>query len=333
MADSSASRRALIVGCGQLGSRHLQALASLPILDEIEVVDPRPEALALGQRRLEELSDRQPGIRLRWLSSLDDATREGALCVVATQAKPRCQIVQYVARQLGYSAFLLEKVVGQSVQEIEELAGFARGRGVSAWVNCKTRAYPIHQRAKARLDPREPILLSATGGNHGLANNGIHAADLFAFYDETERIALAGSSIDAILHPSKRGADVFDLSGALCGQTAKGSRFVLTYAAGHLLSEQIVLTSRGYRLMVDHLQRWAVESSEATGWAWRPVSFEGDLTVSCMTRAFASGILTHGDCALPTLDESLVAHRFILGSLAPHFSRMLDQAVDACPVT
>ena len=321
------------MGCGQLGSRHLQALASLPILDEIEVVDPRPEALALGQRRLEELSDRQPGIRLRWLSSLDDATRQGALCVVATQAKPRCQIVQYVARQLGYSAFLLEKVVGQSVQEIEELAGFARGRGVSAWVNCKTRAYPIHQRAKARLDAREPILLSTTGGNHGLANNGIHVADLFAFYDEAGRIELAGSSIDEILHPSKRAADVFDLSGTLCGRTDKGSRVVLTYAGDHLLSEQIVLASRRYRLVVDQLQRWAMESDEASGWAWRAVPFEGDLTVSAMTRRFAADILTRGSCELPTLEESLVAHRFILMALQPHFNRLLDQALAACPVT
>ena len=43
--------RVLIVGCGEIGSRHLQAVASLPQVSEIEVVDPRPEALELGRER------------------------------------------------------------------------------------------------------------------------------------------------------------------------------------------------------------------------------------------------------------------------------------------
>ncbi len=65
--------RVLIVGCGQLGSRHLQAVASLTSAYCIEVVDPRPEALQLGRDRLHELGvDRLPEVR--WLQSLDDAT-------------------------------------------------------------------------------------------------------------------------------------------------------------------------------------------------------------------------------------------------------------------
>ena len=41
------NKRILIVGCGQLGGRHLQAVASLPSVREIDVVDPRPEGLEM----------------------------------------------------------------------------------------------------------------------------------------------------------------------------------------------------------------------------------------------------------------------------------------------
>ena len=45
----------LLIGCGELGSRHLQALASLPSdiqsNIQIEVLDSRPEALDIGRQK------------------------------------------------------------------------------------------------------------------------------------------------------------------------------------------------------------------------------------------------------------------------------------------
>lgn len=325
--------RVLIVGCGQLGSRHLQAVAALPQVREVEVVDPRPEALDLGRQRLSEAPGRRPEIRLRWLSSIEEASAGGDLCIVATQAQGRCRRVEEVQEALGYRRFLLEKLVGRSVEEVEELSRLLRGRSCAGWVNLKTRAYPFHRRVKERLNRSEPILFGVTGGNHGLANNGIHAADLFAFYDGSDQIDPAGSWIDPVLHPSKRGEGVFDLSGTLAGVTARGSRFTLSYAGDHALSEQISITTAGYRCLVDHLARWAVESDAGSGWAWRPVPFEGDLTVSRMTREFVSEILEQGRCGLPTLEEAGVSHRFILGILRPHFARLMEREVEACPVT
>ena len=315
----------LLIGCGELGSRHLQAVASLPQVGEIEVVDPRPEALALGAERLAELAVRQPSRRVRWLTSLEDATPQGALCIMATRAQGRCQLVRDVLEQLGYAAFLLEKVVAQSIREAEELLEFSRAQALSIWVNCKMRAYPFHQRVKRLLDPAEPIVMTVVGGNHGLATNGIHLADLFAFYDGSDRIERAGSRIDPMVHRTKRG--LFDLSGALYGYTEKGSAFMLSCAADHQAPECIALTTRRYRCVVDHVQRWAA------GWAWRPVPSEGNLLVSEMTKQFARDILLSEVCALPTLEQSLVSHRFILGELQPHFSRLLERELELCPVT
>lgn len=323
--------RILIVGCGQLGSRHLQAVASLPQVREIEVVDPRPEALQLGRERLAETPERCPATQVRWLSSLEGASRGGALCIVATQAQGRAQLVRQAADTRGYTRFLLEKLVAPSIAECEELADESRARGLSVWVNCQTRAYPFHQRVKAKLDPGEPMVLSVVGGNLGLATNGIHNVDLFVFYDGASRIDSAGSSIDPMLHKTSRGQ--WDLSGTLQASTEKGSRFTLTYAGDHRLSEQLSIGSRRYRCVVDHTQRWAVESDAASGWAWRPVPFEDEILVSRMTRTFASEILAAGRCELPTLEESLVSHRFLLGELQPHFSRLMERELACLPVT
>ena len=219
--------RVLIVGCGQLGSRHLQAVASLPLVREIEIVDPRPQALELGRERVAEVRDRQHSTDIRWLSSLSEATPGGDLCIIATLAQGRCQLVREVVETLGYSSFILEKLATQSVREMEDLEDFSRVRGLSAWVNCQTRTHPFHRRVKQRLDPRDPINFSVLGGKQKLASNGIHVTDLFTFYDENLWIKSGGSYIDPILYPSKRGDGLFDLSGTLLGCTEKGSRLTI----------------------------------------------------------------------------------------------------------
>ncbi|MBI4596918.1 MAG: hypothetical protein HY737_00770 [Candidatus Omnitrophica bacterium] len=327
----SEGARVLLIGCGELGSRHLQAIASLPQVTDIDVVDPRPEALALGRKRLGELAPGNPSTSIRWLSSLAEATPAGALCIVATQAEGRCELIRQVAQTLGYTNFLLEKIVAQSLRAIEELVDFLSTRRCAAWVNCQTRAYPFHQRVKQRLEASSPIMMTVTGGNLGLVTNGIHNADLFAFYTGATCIEPAGASIDPVLHRTKRGQ--YDLSGTLQGRTEDGSRFTLAYAADHALSEQITIVTRSYRCVVDHIQRWAVESDAASRWSWRSVPFEDQIMVSQMTQRFAADILAQRRCALPTLEESLVAHRLILGELQPHFSRLLERDLELVPVT
>ncbi len=324
--------RILIVGCGELGSRHLQAVAKLSEVEEIQVVDPRLEALQFGKERLGEIERGNPGMTVRWLSSLQQVSPGSDLCVVATRAKERPLLVREAAELLGVRLFLLEKSVAPSIGQVEELREFMDQRGLSAWVNLKTRCYPFHRRAKKRLDSREPLVFCVLGGNLGLANNGIHAADLFAFYTGSTQIEDAGSSIDPILHPSKREGDLFDLSGILHGITENGSRFALSYMRDTPVSEVCSLQSPRYRFIVDHFQRWAYESDADSGWQWRSVPFEGDLRVSVMTQGFVREILAAGACGLPTLEESLISHRFILEGLRPHFNRLMEREGDLCPV-
>ena len=330
-AAASRDVRVLIVGCGQIGSRHLQAVASLPQVRQIDVIDPRPEALQLGRERLAEVQRRQSSQTIRWCTSFEEARRRGALCIVATQAQGRSRLVREIADALGYTTFILEKVLTQSVQELDELVECTQARQLRVWVNCQMRAYPFHKLVKQRLDPASPVMLNIVGGNLGLATIGIHKVDLFVFYDGASRLESAGSQVDPILHRTARGQ--CDLSGILRASTAKGSQFTLSYAGDHRRLDRLSITSRDYRYIFDYEQRWAAESDAASGWAWRSLPFADDPLISHLTAGFASEILAGGRCDLPTLEESLVAHRWLLQELQPHFSRLLERELECLPVT
>ena len=324
--------RVLVVGCGELGTRHLQAVAGLAEVGRIDIVDPREVAHTLGKQRLAEIGESPSGGRYAWHTSIDGVASGVDLCVVSTQSDVRVAVTEQVAARVGCRAFLLEKVAARSVGEYQRLLAMAAERGLSVWVNCKTRAYPIQKRIKARLVPGAPLVFTSTGGNHGLTNNGIHAVDLFVFFDDCDAIESNGASIDPDLQPSKRGATVFDLAGTLRGRTANGSELMVSLCAGHAAPPLVTVTTPQYRWIIDDMTHDAWESDAASGWAWAPLAFDEDLRVSVMTRAFARDILRTGTCELPTLRECWPAHAFVLGELLPHFSERLHQPLDVCPI-
>ena len=135
----------------------MQAVSVLPEVSAVEVVDPLSEALERGKGRLYEVEDRQRSTAFRWLTDLREITADGDLCIVATQAQGRSELVKRVADSSGYCNFLLEKVVTQSVRDYEALLDFAEARQLSVWINCKSRTYPFHKRARERFDSSGPI--------------------------------------------------------------------------------------------------------------------------------------------------------------------------------
>src|SRR6267142_922390 len=323
--------RALIGGCGDIGSRHLQAVAALPEISEIEVVDPRPEAIDVAKARLAEVPQGSKR-SVRWLSRVEDARPDGAICIVATQAKDRVSLMAQLAESLSYQAFLVEKIVAQSTTEYEQLLNLQRQRGLSIWVNCKTRAYPFHLRAREYFPADEPIQFSVFGGNHGLASNGLHSVDLFVFYDRCDFLTPAHISVDDVLHESKRGGDVYDLSGTLVARSNKGSTMHLSFAPDHVAPPSYMVASSRFRFLLDQWDRLAFTSA-STDWEWHAVDFSDDLLISTMSKQFVAQIVKESRCDLPTLSECRAAHTFLLDELLPHFRRLTGRPLDRCPVT
>ncbi|MCG3204407.1 MAG: hypothetical protein KCHDKBKB_01122 [Elusimicrobia bacterium] len=323
----------MVVGCGQLGSRHLQAVATLPLVGRIDVVDPHESSHAVGKQRLFELSDRQENITTGWHLSIDDAPSRADLCIVATQANRRCAIIRELHEKLGVKNFLVEKIVSQSVEEYLSLLDFVEKNRLNIWVNFKARAHPSHLRIKSSIKNGEPLVFHVTGGNHGLANNGVHAADLFVYFSGAQKIERQAEMIENKLISSKRGAQIFDLSGTLVGQSSPGSTLSISFSADHEAPGLFSIGTPTYRAIVDDAKQFMIESKPEDGWIWRAVPFQANMTVSHMSRGFVTDILLKGQCVLPTLREAFPAHEYILSSLKPHFSRLLKSELELCPVT
>jgi len=96
----NADLRIALVGCGNIGSRHLQAVASLHGGTIIDIVEPRTQARSVAESRLAEI-----GIRdkiFTWHQSIDELKNESDLVIVATQASGRAELIRQLLER-GHS--------------------------------------------------------------------------------------------------------------------------------------------------------------------------------------------------------------------------------------
>ena len=313
----------LLLGAGQLGSRYLQGLAGVNQQLSITVVDPSSSSLELARQRLDEVWP-ATSHEVQFSTSLDQAPKQLDLALVVTPAHCRADVVAAISAQHEVSAWILEKVLAQSSQQVDQiertLAGHPR-----VWVNTPRRLMTWHQEIKAQMLASGPTLLRVrmAGGHWGLACNAIHFIDLVSWW--------TGASVDVVdtrslgnWQPSKR-SGFQEVFGTLVVHFRDGSTLELICNKSHAAPRIEVETLEGI---------WLIE--EAAGKAVGPSGQEiaGQLSFqSALTAPLVEQILTIGHCELPSLADSAAQHRPFLDVLLQHWNHSQSREDLAAPIT
>lgn len=323
-------KKILIVGCGELGSRFLQACLNIDIISGVDVIEPNSISRNTATSRAKEINS-DLTVKIGWYNSISEISSNYDLCIIATHADVREAVIESVIN-LGVKSILTEKIVTQSTESYINILNLAKAHNVAIWVNCKTRAYSIWKYVKERLNPSEPLSYYSIGGAHGLCTNGLHAIDLFVHITECKQLIDQNSVIDADLMLTKR--NKYDLTGTFNLVTENNSKCTIAYLANSQANNLEILATTNYRWIIDYSSKQVFESSVANNWKMEPLIFEEDnLSVSHMSIGFISDILKKNDSELPTIDDTFIAHRYIFEVTLPIFNAHLNKADNICPIT
>ena len=103
-----------IIGAGQIGSRHLQALCHLENPTRIDLVDPSNKSLKIAFDRYEEaVPPGKHNIELCCHKSLDGLPDTLDLIIIATNSSIRSKVLKEVIRKRCVKNLILEKVLFQ----------------------------------------------------------------------------------------------------------------------------------------------------------------------------------------------------------------------------
>lgn len=320
-------KKIILVGCGNIGSRHLQALTKLTGEYLIEIVEPDNNAVLLAKSRLNKIGYGKDLQNYVWKKSISESSKNSDLVIVATNSKNRVRIIDELLKY-GHKRFLVEKMVCQSINEFDELLLKMKKFSAKGWVNTNRRYFSGYQKIKEIFKDSRFLHLSVFAGNSGLGTSSIHYLDLYSWLVNDYKIELKGEFLIKKIFENKRGEDFKEFQGTLVGLNHHGI-VSLTFLPLEKQEIFIRIYGDGKLVEISELENCAFIFNED---GKNKLEFKFGHT-SELTTKIIEDIFSKNDCLLPTLEESEKIHNELFRIFNLHIKNILNKEVKLCPIT
>lgn len=290
-----------IIGAGQLGSRHLQALAKVNEEVVLYIVDPIEMSLEISKERFNKVNTL--GKNLMCLNHTTDLPKELEFVVVSTNSKQRLTVLQELLNHAQVKYLLLEKFLFPTIQEYEQATRILETKDTSVYVNCARTMWPAYQKLKIKMEKSSSITYEVVGVNWNLASNAIHFLNLFLYLLNESEVTIDTSMLDYEPLKSKREGYI-EFSGTLTAVTPSQHKLILT-------SNLVGDSSTMIRIKSD---TQVIEINELN----QIISINGDKETfnmhhqSNLTNQVYEQLIKTGNCSLVTYQQSAKEHIMLL---------------------
>lgn len=318
----------LVIGAGQLGSRHLQSLGLSERRLDIAVVDPSDQSLATAKSRLASVSE-PASERCEFLREVPRG-RDIDVGIVATNSDVRFDAIRELVTANRVRFLLLEKILFARPDQYDKAADLLREHQVEAWVNCPKRTFPIFRKLKA-LFGAAPIEFSVHGSRFGLACNAMHFIDCVSYLVTSLLVDVDVTGLDPRLVESKR-SGFLEINGSLRLRYQDGTSGSMTCYADGDSPVEFSLWNQNARC--HYVERDGVASIATAATAWQYEIHEARIPLqSETTAAHVNEILSAGDCGLTPLEISIRLHLAFLEPLRLFVERSRGASCKHYPFT
>jgi predicted dehydrogenase len=204
----------IVIGAGRMGTRHIQGLLQISDIKEIVIVDLKEEALENAKNTLGEQTSKR--LIFNTLEQFLATPSQADIVIDASTAQNRIERLETILKT-NCKYILIEKPLGQSLEEVEELIRFSKKQNTPIFVNLNMRMYEVFRKIRQDLQELPQLQgfvnISINTGTLGIGANGIHYLDLSMFLLDANRTELVAGEIEEAVIPSGRGANFGDFGG------------------------------------------------------------------------------------------------------------------------
>lgn len=314
-------KKVLLIGAGQLGSRHLQGIARSDEPLSVTVVEPFALNLETAIGRFKEIEGYQKHsfVTHNDLAAVHHTSFD--IAIIATNADVRAQITMNLLEWVDVPYIIFEKVVFQGAKQFDQVIDKLHVKGIQSWVNCPRRHFDYYKQLKKRVSGKGSVNINVTGVEWGLACNSLHFIDLLFFLSSESEIMLTENNLIHKVFSSKRSGFV-EFYGSFSGETPMGSSISLN------CSRKASDDENPYQKISITLDDFSLLISEASGEVI-VMNNQGIIIANEKIEVVYQSMLTNfqmqqifrtGQSELPDLLNSLNAHSFLFHALSePYF--------------
>jgi hypothetical protein len=321
----------LVVGCGGIGSRHLESLCKIDIPVNIVGVDINDESL-INVKKLIGTINNSNIKSIKFSKKFPENVNEFDLCIIATSSNVRLDILKKIIMKYSIKNLILEKVLFQSIIEFEEAKKIINENNVNCWVNCPRREDRCWKEMKEILSKYSNMTLYYGNSNWDLCCNSIHMIDLAAWLFDDSIDYIDNSQLDKKIYQSKR-KNFIEFTGILSGRFQNGSTFKLESTYGIPRNKSMFkILGDDIKLIVNEYNGIGILYRKTNNWVSEELDFHR-LLQSEKTHIVAKKILNEEGCNLTKLNESIEIHKPLIMSLTEHLNKISNSKYDYCPIT
>lgn len=320
----------VLIGAGNLGSRHLQALKLTQREIEITVCEPNKEARNIAQKRYDEYPYNPCIKKIFFVDDYRKLSEDQDLVIVATSAQERYEIAYWCIDNLKIKYLLLEKVVFQEIKHLENIEKKLKQKEIKAWVNCPRRMYNFYRNLREKTIDLKSIDMIVSGSSWGIGCNAIHMLDLYHFLTKFKSCEYDNKKLDEGYFESKREKYV-EFSGKINFNTDKGNLILKCYKDGNAPLE-IILDGKQIRVEISESNRKVCMQTEENKWTKEDFILDMQFQ-SALTNKVVEQIVDSGTCELTKYHDSVFLHKIILSCFLNHINKKTKIEVERCPIT
>lgn len=302
-------KNVVIIGAGQIGSRHLQALKAVKTPLEIWVSDNSDESLKIAKERYESMNTSGGEHVLHYQNQLPQ-NLSFDIAIIATTSGPRAILTKEFLKKNKIKYLILEKLLFQNKNDYSQIAKLLKSKKVKTWVNCPMRMMPFYAGLKKEFD-KQKITYILHGNQSGLATDLIHHLDYISHLTGSSEFSMDTHLLDKKTKESKR-KGYLEITGTLIAEFKNGSVGFFRCDDKGFTPKLIEIISEDKIYIIKESEGKALVS-KSPEWQWQEINATLPYQ-SQLTTTLVENLISSGKCDLPIYEESSKHH---LQSLEP----------------
>jgi len=315
-----------IIGCGNIGYRHLQGLAQSVNNLKIFVVDPDEDILStlLKSNFLNEAFRQN---KINFLKDISDLPSKVNIVIVATTSNVRYKLTEQLLKKIDIEHLILEKIVFQSTEDFLKTEMILKSVNTKVWINFIRRKFKFYQKLKKEIGNNK-ISIYFNSNDWGLACNGIHYIDLLSFITNKYSLRFNTTELDKKIYPSKR-KGFSEFKGKLVVSTDRGDTLTLIDEVSAQKNNPLIISYLDcrYDIYEDLNQLYFMENGTN-----KEISIEFPY-ISELTGKIVDEIIKTNNSILTPFDQTMKFHIPMIESFNNHISITSGENILRCPIT
>jgi len=315
----------VLVGVGEIGSRHLQGLTRCHVPLRIFGVEPNLQRVEVALDRWKQVNESNQGIHHLEFSALREVPDCVDVAIVATSATARLEAAHSLAQGRKVKSWIFEKWITNRVDELPEFLHFCAG-GSQAWVNFPRRVMSWYQEINQLCEQMGVVEVDVKLRPDALFTNSIHFVDLVERWTGENVVSSRWGGVELIPTASKRTGFV-DSCGQMTANFSGGSQLKVTSKSGdQRVFPSLRATWRADSLRID--EESGVASFGSRGEVVGRLTYQSELSGQVI-----EGLLRNQTCHLTRVEHSIQTHGILLHDINDWWRQTAPPRQGVLPIT